>query len=42
MTADAEIRDNANNMRYDGMLLKPVIPVALEQALMGKGGERHE
>ena len=38
VTADVEIRDNANNMGFDGILLKPVTPVALEQALAGNRG----
>ena len=38
VTADVEIRDNANNMGFDGILLKPVTAAALEQVLLGNGG----
>ena len=38
VTADVEIRDKAKNMGFDGILLKPVTSVTLEQALSGNGG----
>ena len=38
VTADAEIRDKAAEMGFDGILLKPVTAAALEQVLLGDGG----
>ena len=38
VTADVEVRDKAAEMGFDGILLKPVTTVALEQALSGNGG----
>ena len=38
VTADVEMRDKAAEMRFDGILLKPVTTAVLEQALLRNGG----